>query len=140
MRGIPLMPFRTCLARLPVDRLDSLRLLYHFMADIIALIDIDRGIVSRPFQPEITCNQPGQKLPMSYEFNPESQVFEFPNPYKVENLCLILSGAFMIVAGVPRFWKKPNRVRSRTVPPPESGSRLRHRGFVRWRSSLRKTQ
>jgi len=36
---------------------------------------------------------------MSYEFNPESQVFEFPNPYKVENLAIIISGSFMILAG-----------------------------------------
>ncbi len=36
---------------------------------------------------------------MSYEFNPDSQVFEFPNPYKVENLAIIISGAFMVVAG-----------------------------------------
>lgn len=37
---------------------------------------------------------------MSYEFNPDSQVFEFPNPYKIENLALILSGGLMILAGV----------------------------------------
>lgn len=37
---------------------------------------------------------------MSYEFNPETQVFEFPNPYKVENLALICAGALMAVAGV----------------------------------------
>ncbi|GGC68377.1 zinc ribbon domain-containing protein [Undibacterium terreum] len=36
---------------------------------------------------------------MSYEFNPESQVFEFPNPYKVENTALICSGAVMLLAG-----------------------------------------
>ncbi|WP_211451095.1 zinc ribbon domain-containing protein [Collimonas antrihumi] len=36
---------------------------------------------------------------MSYEFNPESQVFEFPNPYKVQNLAIIISGAFMVLAG-----------------------------------------
>ncbi|MES2102627.1 MAG: zinc-ribbon domain-containing protein [Pseudomonadota bacterium] len=36
---------------------------------------------------------------MSYEFNPESQVFEFPNPYKVENTALISSGAVMVLAG-----------------------------------------
>jgi hypothetical protein len=36
---------------------------------------------------------------MSYEFNPESQVFEFPNPYKVENTAIICSGAVMLVAG-----------------------------------------
>ena len=36
---------------------------------------------------------------MSYEFNPESQVFEFPNPYKVENTALICSGLVMLLAG-----------------------------------------
>ncbi|MFZ6647087.1 zinc-ribbon domain-containing protein [Undibacterium sp. TJN25] len=36
---------------------------------------------------------------MSYEFNPESQVFEFPNPYKVENTAIIASGAVMLLAG-----------------------------------------
>lgn len=37
---------------------------------------------------------------MSYEFNPDSQAFEFPNPYKIENLALIASGIFMTVAGI----------------------------------------
>jgi hypothetical protein len=37
---------------------------------------------------------------MSYEFNPDTQVFEFPNPYKVENLALIAAGALMTVAGI----------------------------------------
>ncbi len=37
---------------------------------------------------------------MSYEFNPESAVFEFPNPYKVENLSLIVSATFMILGGI----------------------------------------
>jgi hypothetical protein len=36
---------------------------------------------------------------MSYEFNPESQVFEFPNPYKVENTALIIAGALTLLAG-----------------------------------------
>ena len=36
---------------------------------------------------------------MSYEFNPDSQVFEFPNPYKVENTAIICSGAVMLIAG-----------------------------------------
>lgn len=36
---------------------------------------------------------------MSYEFNPESQVFEFPNPYKVENTAIICSGVVMLLAG-----------------------------------------
>jgi hypothetical protein len=36
---------------------------------------------------------------MSYEFNPESQVFEFPNPYKVQNLGLLVAGAVAILAG-----------------------------------------
>ncbi|MFZ6744405.1 hypothetical protein ACO0LC_14355 [Undibacterium sp. JH2W] len=36
---------------------------------------------------------------MSYEFNTESQVFEFPNPYKVENLASIISGGLMLLAG-----------------------------------------
>lgn len=36
---------------------------------------------------------------MSYEFNPETQVVEFPNPYKVENLALIISGLLMVCAG-----------------------------------------
>lgn len=37
---------------------------------------------------------------MSYEFNPESQVFEFPNPYKIENSALITSGIVMLLAGI----------------------------------------
>ena len=37
---------------------------------------------------------------MSYEFNPDNQVFEFPNPYKVENLALLLSGGLMILVGI----------------------------------------
>jgi hypothetical protein len=37
---------------------------------------------------------------MSYEFNPDSQAFEFPNPYKVENLSLMATGAFVLVAGL----------------------------------------
>lgn len=36
---------------------------------------------------------------MSYEFNPDSQTFEFPNPYKVENQAIILSGALMVLVG-----------------------------------------
>lgn len=36
---------------------------------------------------------------MSYEFNPESQLFEFPNPYKVENLASMISGGLLILAG-----------------------------------------
>ena len=36
---------------------------------------------------------------MSYEFNPESQVFEFPNPYKVENIAIICSGVVTLLAG-----------------------------------------
>ncbi len=36
---------------------------------------------------------------MSYEFNPDSQVFEFPNPYKVENIAIICSGTVMLLAG-----------------------------------------
>ncbi|MGZ8318998.1 MAG: hypothetical protein ACXWVD_07830, partial [Telluria sp.] len=35
---------------------------------------------------------------MSYEFNPENPVFEFPNPYKVENVFRIASGALMVLA------------------------------------------
>ncbi len=37
---------------------------------------------------------------MSYEFNPENPVFEFPNPYKVENLALFISGGFMLLTGL----------------------------------------
>lgn len=37
---------------------------------------------------------------MSYEFNPENPVFEFPNPYKVENIALFCSGLFVLLAGV----------------------------------------
>ena len=36
---------------------------------------------------------------MSYEFNPDSQIFEFPNPYKVENVALILAGILLLLAG-----------------------------------------
>lgn len=39
-------------------------------------------------------------MTMSYEFNPETQVFEFPNPYKIENLALITSGVLMLVTGI----------------------------------------
>ncbi|NML61152.1 hypothetical protein HHL21_08675 [Massilia sp. RP-1-19] len=35
---------------------------------------------------------------MSYEFNPENPVFEFPNPYKVENVFRIGAGALMVLA------------------------------------------
>lgn len=35
---------------------------------------------------------------MTYEFNPDNPVFEFPNPYKVENLFRIGSGAVMVLA------------------------------------------
>lgn len=34
---------------------------------------------------------------MSYEFNPENPVFEFPNPYKVENIFRIGAGALMVL-------------------------------------------
>lgn len=37
---------------------------------------------------------------MSYEFNPDSPTFEFPNPYKVENLALIVVGCLVMAAGV----------------------------------------
>lgn len=36
---------------------------------------------------------------MSYEFNPDSPIFEFPNPYKVENLALLFAGAMLLLAG-----------------------------------------
>lgn len=37
---------------------------------------------------------------MSYEFNPESKLFEFPNPYKVENLALLVAGILLALGGV----------------------------------------
>jgi len=37
---------------------------------------------------------------MSYEFNPESKVFEFPNPYKIENLTLLAAGGLLALAGI----------------------------------------
>ncbi len=37
---------------------------------------------------------------MTYEFKPDSQTFELPNPYKVENLSLLISGGAMVAAGV----------------------------------------
>ncbi len=37
---------------------------------------------------------------MSYEFNPESKLFEFPNPYKVENLALLAAGALLTLGGI----------------------------------------
>jgi hypothetical protein len=37
---------------------------------------------------------------MSYEFNPESQTLELPNPYKVENLALFVSAGVSFAAGV----------------------------------------
>lgn len=37
---------------------------------------------------------------MSYEFNPDSRIFEFPNPYKVENLALTFAGLVMSIAAV----------------------------------------
>lgn len=37
---------------------------------------------------------------MSYEFNPESKLFEFPNPYKIENIALLVAGALLVLAGV----------------------------------------
>ncbi|HEY4317848.1 MAG TPA: zinc ribbon domain-containing protein [Herbaspirillum sp.] len=47
---------------------------------------------------------------MSYEFNPESPVFEFPNPYKVENLSLIISGSFATLAGVATMLSVRERI------------------------------
>ena len=37
---------------------------------------------------------------MSYEFNPDSQTLELPNPYKVENLSLLVSAAVSILCGL----------------------------------------
>ena len=37
---------------------------------------------------------------MSYEFNPETKVFEFPNPYKIENLALLSAGGLLTLAGI----------------------------------------
>lgn len=37
---------------------------------------------------------------MSYEFNPDSKLFEFPNPYKVENLALLTAGGVFTLAGI----------------------------------------
>lgn len=37
---------------------------------------------------------------MSYEFNPDSKVFEFPNPYKVENLALLVAGGLLTLSGI----------------------------------------
>ncbi len=37
---------------------------------------------------------------MSYEFNPESKVFEFPNPYKIENLALLTAGGLLALGGI----------------------------------------
>lgn len=47
---------------------------------------------------------------MSYEFNPESQMFEFPNPYKVENLFLMLCGAVMLLAGGGTMFSVRDRI------------------------------
>lgn len=47
---------------------------------------------------------------MSYEFNPESQVFEFPNPYKVENLALMVSGALVVFAGLAAMMAVRDRI------------------------------
>jgi hypothetical protein len=37
---------------------------------------------------------------MSYEFNPESKLFEFPNPYKIQNLALLAAGGLMSLGGI----------------------------------------
>jgi hypothetical protein len=37
---------------------------------------------------------------MSYEFNPDNPSFELPNPYKVENVSLFISGGVMLAAGL----------------------------------------
>ena len=37
---------------------------------------------------------------MSYEFNPETKLFEFPNPYKVENLALLAAGILLTLGGI----------------------------------------
>ncbi|MGH8854011.1 MAG: hypothetical protein ACREWI_07000 [Telluria sp.] len=37
---------------------------------------------------------------MSYEFNPDSKVFEFPNPYKIENLILLTAGGLLTLGGI----------------------------------------
>jgi hypothetical protein len=37
---------------------------------------------------------------MSYEFNPENKLFEFPNPYKVQNLALLVAGGLLTIGGI----------------------------------------
>lgn len=47
---------------------------------------------------------------MSYEFNPESKLFEFPNPYKVENLALLAAGALLTLGGVGTLFAVRERI------------------------------
>lgn len=37
---------------------------------------------------------------MSYEFNPESKLFEFPNPYKIENMAWLAAGGLLTLGGI----------------------------------------
>ncbi|WP_395407974.1 hypothetical protein ACHMW6_15550 [Pseudoduganella sp. UC29_106] len=47
---------------------------------------------------------------MSYEFNPENKVFEFPNPYKVENLAWLAAGGLLAVGGVGMLFVVRDRI------------------------------
>jgi hypothetical protein len=47
---------------------------------------------------------------MSYEFNPESQTFEFPNPYKVENIATITSGVLTFLTGNGLLFQVRDRI------------------------------
>lgn len=47
---------------------------------------------------------------MSYEFNPESQTLELPNPYKVENLALFVSSGVILLSGLFALFSVRDRI------------------------------
>jgi len=47
---------------------------------------------------------------MSYEFNPDSQSLELPNPYKVENLALVISSGVTCLCGVIALFMVKDRL------------------------------
>ena len=55
---------------------------------------------------------------MGYEFNPQSQRFDVPNPHRVENLFLALGAALLIVSGFASLFI----ARGRITDPTQTGS------------------
>jgi hypothetical protein len=55
---------------------------------------------------------------MGYEFNPQSQRFDVPNPHRVENLFLAVGALFLIASGFASLYL----ARERITDPSQSGS------------------